>query len=612
MIRVRGRARHLLSPPKELLLKRNIEFGDLSLDPAICGVSGCGERSHDEKQVVLGGWLQRGRQDRGWRRKALLYSLLAVAGVMYPDDGRADQASRAADFLNILGINGHIGSNVTPYLNAAGVVTDSQYLGIKHWRDSLAAQASWQITPLQALVNAGITLVGLPLQNQTITISDHITRATAWAALGPNALYALEGPNEPNNFPITYNGASTGAPGNPTTLSPVANFQRDYYTAIKANSVLKAIPLWSVTLGGSEPDNVGLQYLTIPTPIPTGVLMPNATVYADAANIHSYPMYDHGAQTVDQTADRINITYDHNFVQTYARNYSGYTVTQADLLPKVMTEFGYAATGGAPGGTTVDVPTQGKNILTGLFNAWVKGYQNVDIYDLYDLGDGYGLFSNTGISKISGTYLHNLTSILADTGANAWSFIPGASSYALAGLPATGHSLLFQKSSGSFELVVWNDIANWNVSTGTAIAIAPTNVSISLPAAAANINTYDPTTGILPTQSSANAATVTIPLRDYPLVVEIGPPGVSPPPPPPPPALTASLAANPSVIHKSQSTMLSWQSTNATSCSGGGFSTGGAIRGSQTAKPHTTTVYSISCSGAGGSASAATSVTIIH
>jgi hypothetical protein len=116
-------------------------------------------------------------------------------------------------------------------------------------------------------------------------------------------------------------------------------------------------------LGGAEPDNVGVQYLTIPTPLPSGVSMPSGTVYADAANIHEYPMYDHGAQTVDQTADRIKITYYHNFVQTYAKSYTGYTLTQADgppKVPKVMTEFGYAALGGTPGGYTVGIQTQGK------------------------------------------------------------------------------------------------------------------------------------------------------------------------------------------------------------------------------------------------------------
>src|SRR5262249_54538880 len=45
-------------------------------------------------------------------------------------------------------------------------------------------------------------------------------------------------------------------------------------------------------------------------------------------------------------------------------------------------------------------------------------------------------------------------------------------------------------------------------------------------------------------------------------------------------APTASLSANPTSIHAGQSSTLAWSSTNATSCTGGGFSTNGAISGS--------------------------------
>src|SRR5437016_1793398 len=73
---------------------------------------------------------------------------------------------------------------------------------------------------------------------------------------------------------------------------------------------------------------------------------------------------------------------------------------------------------------------------------------------------------------------------------------------------------------------------------------------------------------------------------------------------------TASLAGNPSVIRRRQSTTLSWNSTTATSCSGGGFSTGGAPKGSASVTPRNNTVYSVSCSGAGGTASATASITV--
>jgi hypothetical protein len=79
---------------------------------------------------------------------------------------------------------------------------------------------------------------------------------------------------------------------------------------------------------------------------------------------------------------------------------------------------------------------------------------------------------------------------------------------------------------------------------------------------------------------------------------------------PPSPAPTASLSANPASINAGQSSTLSWSSTNATSCTGGGFSSGGAISGSAVVTPSTTRTYSVSCTGDGGSASASTTVTV--
>jgi hypothetical protein len=73
---------------------------------------------------------------------------------------------------------------------------------------------------------------------------------------------------------------------------------------------------------------------------------------------------------------------------------------------------------------------------------------------------------------------------------------------------------------------------------------------------------------------------------------------------------TASLSANPTSITAGQSSTLSWRSTNATSCTGGGFSTNGAISGSALVTPSTTTAYSLSCSGNGGTASASATVSV--
>src|ERR1019366_935984 len=63
---------------------------------------------------------------------------------------------------------------------------------------------------------------------------------------------------------------------------------------------------------------------------------------------------------------------------------------------------------------------------------------------------------------------------------------------------------------------------------------------------------------------------------------------------------TASLSASPTSITSGQSSTLTWSSTNATSCTGTGFSTGGATSGSASVSPTVTTTYSVSCTGSSG------------
>ena len=77
----------------------------------------------------------------------------------------------------------------------------------------------------------------------------------------------------------------------------------------------------------------------------------------------------------------------------------------------------------------------------------------------------------------------------------------------------------------------------------------------------------------------------------------------------PAPTPTASLSANPTSITAGQSSTLTWSSTNVTSCSGTGFSTGGATTGSRTVTPSSSTTYSVICTGSGGTATASV---IVH
>lgn len=68
-------------------------------------------------------------------------------------------------------------------------------------------------------------------------------------------------------------------------------------------------------------------------------------------------------------------------------------------------------------------------------------------------------------------------------------------------------------------------------------------------------------------------------------------------------AVTADINANPQSITTGQSATLSWTSTNASSCTGTNFTTGGLTTGSVSVKPLANTTYTIRCANASTNAS---------
>jgi len=81
---------------------------------------------------------------------------------------------------------------------------------------------------------------------------------------------------------------------------------------------------------------------------------------------------------------------------------------------------------------------------------------------------------------------------------------------------------------------------------------------------------------------------------------------------PPPPSPTVSLSASPSTLSAGQSSTLTWNSTNATSCAGSGAWSGNkATSGSaSTGALNQTSTYTLTCTNTSGSSSASATVTV--
>jgi len=413
-------------------------------------------------------------------------------------DPTGTTAVRAGDFLNSLGVCAH----VTQGVDAPGPsATAMAFAGIHNLRDdgNPATVPAW----LSMHASAGIRVCVLTNQDVASTVS----MATQLNAAG--ALLAVEGPNEPNNFPVTYDGQTSGYT---TTFLPVAKLQRDLYAAVKAAPALSGIPVFHASeAGGSEPDDVGLQFLTIPAD--AGAAMPDGTAYADYANTHNY-VCGHSDQLVDNVAwqasdPTLNADWDGPYVEyghTWHEGFAGYSDSELVTLPKVTTETGWLTQG--TGAITEE--QQGRLFMNLYLSAFKEGFAYTFIYMLRDdpVQGYWGLFDTSYAPKISGTYLHNLTTILADPGPGA---TPGKLSYSIASEPMTVHDLLLQKTDGTFALVVWDERPSGGSDA----------VTVGLGTSRATVNVYDPTTGTAPAQTLHAVDTVTVTLGDHPVVVEL-------------------------------------------------------------------------------------------
>ncbi|WP_428540638.1 hypothetical protein [Rhodopila sp.] len=165
-------------------------------------------------------------------------------------------------------------------------------------------------------------------------------------------------------------------------------------------------------------------------------------------------------------------------------------------LPFMITETGFndIHAAGYAGTPLVDA----KYTMNLLLSAFMAGCALTNYYELFDENQGYsgsedfqdhwGLFNDNGTPKQSAVALHNFLSVISDR--KAASFKPGSLKYQISGLsPLNGHSLLFQKSDGSFVLALW---AEANIYSNAVPRTATTQtVTVALPGIY-EIDVYDP------------------------------------------------------------------------------------------------------------------------
>ncbi len=364
-------------------------------------------------------------------------------------------SARVSDFVDSIGVNTHMGYLDTPYGDVDQILQEIQYLGVEHVRDSVAWPAFRDA--LAQLGDAGIGMTLMVGGQNTDTLANQLTYVES---LG-SAVDMIEGPNEVNFWPVSYDGKE-GTEGARAT-------QQAIYEAVKADASLSHIPVASFTVAGSSEGDFA----------PYG----DNSAYADYGNAHVY--FPAG------TAPR-----DH------FEHYSEMAGSSlAPGKPMIVTETGFPSNAGGDGNQGVSELAQAKYTLDLLFDAYQQGVERTFLYELHASFDDadknnqeayYGLFRYDGTAKPVATALHNLTTILDDDASNNASFTTSGLDYSVSGLTDSGSHMLLQEANGNHDIVVWNELAIWDDAKSADLSVSAQKVTVDLGDTFGTVHVYDP------------------------------------------------------------------------------------------------------------------------
>ncbi len=402
----------------------------------------------------------------------------------------------AEAFIDTLAVNTHINYTDGAYANVRNVADDLAWLGIRHVRDAAPGSGAAPLASYVYVAQRGIKFDFL--MHPDIPVS--VGQAAQLNAAVPGSVVAIEGFNEIDNWPVTYQGLTGAAAG--------LAAQREIYTRVRAHPQLAGVAVYDLT--GYDVKQVDTRA--------------NA---ADYSNQHVYPQ--NGEQpTYNANGDR--------WMGAAAEAVKKYG------LPYVITEFGYFTLPQAGWYMLgVDEPTQAKGVLNGYLDAAAAGVKRTYVYELLDQKPDpenksnemhYGFFRIDNSPKRVAYAIRNLTSILkAGTTHGAKGTADGAKAgalaYTLAGMPVSANSLLLQKKDGRFVLALWNETPIWNRATGTPLESPPANVGLDLGTNASRIDVYDPLVSATPLASHRDVRTLDVAVPDHPILLEITPAGAS-------------------------------------------------------------------------------------
>ena len=393
----------------------------------------------------------------------------------------------AADFVSSIGVNTHFDNIGSSYDDMAKVINSLKYLGVENVRDSMAAPNDASL--FRTVAAATGVKFDAYLSLSQFGYDAQIAEMKAISDL----LTAAEGINEGDSA------LTNMSYGGQTGYAAIAAAQSALFSAMKSDPNTQSVKVIGPSYGNTSSFSEAVKTENV----------------SDLANTHEYFGTGNppGAAVSAFLAQASLVSGTKNAVATEAGYYTGPSLSGSIAA--------YQHSG-------VSELVQAKYNLTLLFSDWKAGVKTTYFYELLDRYNDpgntnseshFGLFNADGTPKMAATALHNLVTTLADDGP-ARSDVFG---YQIAGAPTTANSLLMEKSSGTFDLAVWNDIRLASSTTGADVENLPTPVRINFGQYVQSVSEYDPLVGTSSILSRSNVDHVDVNLPDHPVIFEIVP-----------------------------------------------------------------------------------------
>jgi hypothetical protein len=398
------------------------------------------------------------------------------------------QAQSASSFLSSLGVVTHIDSGTAQWTNSSVLLNELSYLGISTLRDG--TPFDYALPTMVTLARAGVHFDLLEAnvysndQTGQVNAALDVSRAHQLEAAVPGSVIAFEGTNEYTTNSYTLNGVNSSG-----------NLAWGLSDAQALQTAVRADPMFANTT------------IIAPSAIQMDSL-PNFSSYVNASNAHVYGNAGEQLQYVIENS--IN----------YARN-------SAPGDPVYITETGISSAGyAASTWSTTDEATQAIIDVNAVLDGFAAGAKMTFLYELMDELDPwkiateqhYGLFHADGTAKPVATALHNLTTLLADSGNGG--VAPGSLDYTVNWLPWSASTTLLEKSDGTFDLVIWNGRVQLYDGSNP-VTPATSTINVTLGQAASSVQLFDPITGTSPIASMQNSSSITFQLTADPIIIEL-------------------------------------------------------------------------------------------